>query len=77
MPRRWDEVLALGEAGARRGLRLAIGLAGVHSLMTFFSLCANLGQPCATYPEEPLVDGDTARAALDAIRCLVALCPPE
>jgi multiple sugar transport system substrate-binding protein len=76
-PKSWDDMLALGEAGAGHGLRLAMGLAGVHSLMTFFSLCANLGRPCATDPSVPFADGDTARAALDALRRLLALCPPE
>jgi multiple sugar transport system substrate-binding protein len=73
----WRELLALGRKASGKGVKLAIGLRGVHSLMTFFTLCANLGRPCATDPEQPLVDRDTARAALDHIRALLAYCPGE
>jgi multiple sugar transport system substrate-binding protein len=76
-PHDWSGLLALGEKAAGKGLKLAIGLRGVHSLMTFFTLCANLGKPCATDPDRPLVDCDTARAALDHIRSLLAYCPKE
>ena len=47
-------------------MKLAIGLRGVHSLMTFFTLCANLGRPCAISVREPFADLITARMALDA-----------
>jgi multiple sugar transport system substrate-binding protein len=76
-PRSWDEMLDLGRRARSRGLWLAIGLKGVHSLMTFFTLCANLGRPCAVAPDQPLADRDTARAALAAMRALLACCPPE
>ena len=77
VPRSWQEVLDLGERAARSGLRLAIALSGVHSLMTFFSLSANLGRPCGAPANDGFVDPDTARAALDALRRLIALSPPE
>jgi multiple sugar transport system substrate-binding protein len=73
----WRELLVLGEKASRKGLKLAIGLRGVHSLMTFFTLCANLGTPCATDPEQPLVERDVARQVLDHIRALLAHCPKE
>jgi multiple sugar transport system substrate-binding protein len=76
-PRNWDELLALGRRASQRSKSLAIGLRGVHSLMTFFTLCANLGTPCATTPEQPFADAATARQALDAMRALLALCPRE
>jgi len=76
-PHDWAGLIALGETAARKGLKLAIGLRGVHSLMTFFTLCANLGKPCSTDPDQPLADRDTARAALDHIRALLAFCPQE
>jgi multiple sugar transport system substrate-binding protein len=76
-PATWDEALRLGSAARARGLSLAIGLNGVHSLMTFFTLCANVGSPCRLDPEEPLVEPDVANAALDAVQELVALCPSE
>jgi len=77
VPRAWTEVPALGARLQARGVRLALALAGVHSLMTFFTLCAGLGRPCATDPREPLVEAGTARAALALLRRLAALCPPE
>jgi multiple sugar transport system substrate-binding protein len=73
----WRELIALGQKASTKGLKLAIGLRGVHSLMTFFTLCANLGTPCSTDPEQPLVGRDTARTALDHIRSLLAHCPRE
>jgi len=45
--------------------------------MTFFTLCANLGRPCGTRPDEPLADRATALTALDAMRDLLAYCPKE
>jgi multiple sugar transport system substrate-binding protein len=76
-PADWRGLLDLGAKARRRGLRLAIGLRGVHSLMTFFTLAANLGRPCATDPTEALIDRDTARLVLDHMRQLLALCPAE
>lgn len=76
-PADWAGMIDLGRAATRRGMKLAIGLRGVHSLMTFFTLCANLGRPCATSPGEPLVDRRTAEAALEHLRELLALCPPD
>ena len=76
-PRTWTEVLALGEAAARRGLKLAMGLAGVHSLMTFFTLMAGLGHPCAVTPDEPFCDGRAARETLAILRALLPFCPPQ
>lgn len=76
-PRTWAQVLKLGEAARRRGLSLAIGLSGVHSLMTFFTLMAGMGQPCATSPEEPFCDAHAAGEALAFMRSLLALCQPQ
>ncbi len=76
-PDDWSALIALGRRAARQGMKLAIGLRGVHSLMTFFTLCANLGRPCATHPSEALVDRDTARHALAHMRELLSLCPTE
>ncbi len=77
VPRTWDEVLRLGEMAASHGLRLAIGLEGVHALMTFFTLMAGMGTPCAVDPGEPFCDRAAARDALQRLRNLVDLCPPE
>lgn len=76
-PAVWRDMEELAKRAAAKGLKLAVALKGVHSLMTFFTLCANLGQPCATEPDAEFVDPDTGRAALDAMRHLLSFCPPE
>jgi multiple sugar transport system substrate-binding protein len=73
----WRELLALGVKAKRKGLRLAIGLKGVHSLMTFFTLMANLGSPCAINRGAAFADPRAAREALDLLRGLLQLCPPQ
>jgi multiple sugar transport system substrate-binding protein len=77
VPRDWAEMSILGQRARDRGLRLAIGLKGVHALMTFFTLCANLGRPCAETRDGPFVEPPTGRAALAAMRQLLSFCPPE
>lgn len=77
VPATWEEVFALGEAQRARGRSLAMALTGVHGLMTFFTLCAGEGMACAIDPGRPFVDPAPAHAALAAMRCLAALCPPE
>ena len=47
-------------------------LAPVHALMTFFSLCANVGSPCATCPTQ-LVDVSIAKTVLRAMCSLAGL----
>jgi multiple sugar transport system substrate-binding protein len=76
-PNDWAQLLELGSSAARHGLKLAIGLRGVHSLMTFFTLCANAGRPCATSPDQSFADPDAAQAALEQMRALLSLCPKE
>lgn len=69
-PRRWEDVMAL----ARRG-KVLWPLAPVHALMSFYTLCANVGKPCATSGDR-LVD----RAAADvlaAMQQLAALVPTD
>src|SRR6185312_12687614 len=56
---------------------LAIGLKGVHSLMTFFTLCANQGRPCGVEPVRPFVEREAALNALAAMRRLLSYCPPQ
>jgi len=77
VPQSWPETLSLGRRAARQGLRLAIALKGVHSLMTFFSLCANLRHTDDGSADVSFLDHDTARAALEALRQLIAFAPTE
>ncbi|MEQ9491343.1 MAG: hypothetical protein RIM72_20380 [Alphaproteobacteria bacterium] len=74
VPRTWDDVCNLGEHATKHGMSVAIGLHGVHSLMTFFSLCANLGSPYATDECGPDPATPAAREALTQMRRLVGLC---
>ena len=61
LPATWDEVLAL--ARARPG-RVGLPLAPGHAISSFFTLCANLGEPAAA-SEEQLVGCDIGEAALE------------
>ena len=77
IPANWRELMALGCHARRKGLRLAIGLKGVHSLMTFFTLTANLGVPCAIRRDRDFADRRAAHEALALMRDLLRFCPPE
>jgi multiple sugar transport system substrate-binding protein len=76
-PADWSGLIALGRKLSQANLSLAIGLRGVHSLMTFFALCANLGSPCNVEPHLDLVDHKTARHVLALLRELVSYCPGQ
>jgi multiple sugar transport system substrate-binding protein len=75
-PRDWQGALDLGARVAAHGLKLAIGLRGVHALMTVFSLMAGAGRPWAASPDGD-IDRDAVMAAAGQIRALMAYCPPE
>ena len=76
-PADWTGAIALGRRAEPLGLRLAMALAGVHALMTWFTLCAGLGRPCAIGPDEPLVDRATGAMALDMLRELADVADPR
>jgi multiple sugar transport system substrate-binding protein len=76
-PGNWSELVELGALARRKHMHLAIGFAGVHSLMTFFTLMANLGSPCATTQDEPFADRRVAGEALGLMRNLLSFCPPD
>ncbi len=77
VPADWADLMQLGERARREGQWLSIGLKGVHSLMTFYTLMANLGTPCAINRHEAFADRDAAIHALGLLRSLLALCPPQ
>jgi multiple sugar transport system substrate-binding protein len=66
-PRRWSEVVALARAG-----KVALPLKPPHSLMVFFTLCANLGRPCHLEGDK-LVDGDVGREVLAMLQEIAGL----
>lgn len=70
-PRSWDQVLDLARAG-----KVLLPLRSPHSLMTFFTLCGNLGHPCSVNRERPFVDEETGKRAFELIRELATHIDP-
>jgi len=60
-PNHWDDVIALAKAG-----RVVFPLLPPHSMMSFFTLTANLGHPCAV-SNGPLVDHATGIRAIEML----------
>ena len=75
VPRSTAEVLELGRKARIAGLHLAIALAGVHALMTFFTFCAALGRPCGLREGLPFADTVIAQESLAVLRNILAACP--
>jgi multiple sugar transport system substrate-binding protein len=67
----WEDVLRLAKAG-----RLSLTLRPPHSLMTFFSLAANLGTPCAVTGPGELIDVEAGARAYARLAELAALIDP-
>ena len=76
-PTDWAMVLELGEQALRNNLRLAMAFAGVHSLMTLLTLCANQEAPLAMRSVIAFADRDAVRTSLLAMRGLLTFCAPE
>lgn len=68
--RTWDEVMSAARDGA-----VIWPLRPPHVLMCFFTLAANLGDPCAV-TKGPLVDRKTGRTVLAAMQALADLVDP-
>jgi multiple sugar transport system substrate-binding protein len=68
--RRWDEVMAAARDGA-----VLWPLRPPHVLMSFYTLCANLGDPCAV-TRGPLVARETGRRVMAALQALADLVDP-
>jgi multiple sugar transport system substrate-binding protein len=66
----WDDVIELAEQGA-----VLLPLRAPHSLMTFYTLCANMMAPCAS-GDGKLVDPKIGAKAYDMIAELAALIDP-
>jgi multiple sugar transport system substrate-binding protein len=71
-PQTWNGVLQL----ARQG-RVLLPLRPPHSLMTFFTLSGNLGQPCITDGPGDLISRDAGAVVFEMIREIAALVEPE
>ena len=66
-PETWSEVLELAA-----GRQLALSLAGPHALLTFFSICAGLGETPLESRSDTLVPAERGLEALDLMQQLVA-----
>ena len=69
-PQNWDEVVALAKAG-----RVVFPLLPPHSMMSFFTLTANLGHPSAV-ENGPLVDTATGIRAIEMLAEVAAHLDP-
>ena len=67
----WDDLLALAAAG-----RVLLPMRPPHSLMTFFTLAANLGQPAGALGPSALIDEEFGAGVVERIRALVAHVDP-
>jgi multiple sugar transport system substrate-binding protein len=70
-PTAWSDVLALAREG-----RVLWPLAPVHAMMSFYTLSANAGSPCATEGDR-LIDRAAGEQTLATLRELAALVPAE
>lgn len=69
---RWDEVMELARSG-----RVACPFRPPHSLMTFYTLAANLGQACASEGPGPLIGAEHGERVFDLVRALAAVIDPS
>ena len=71
-PKRFAEVMALAREG-----RVMIPMRPPHSLMTFFTLAANLGTPCATDKPGEMIAVEAGKRVYDLISDLMQCVPQE
>jgi len=64
--RTFDDLLALAAAG-----RVLLPMRPPHSLMVFYTLAANLGQPAGALGQAGLIDPDAGAAVYERIRALM------
>jgi len=74
VPQTWDEVLEL--AKIRRGF-VTTPMLAVDSLCTFFTLCANSGEPPFTAAHDKIVTTATGEFVLHRLQQLAEAAPPE
>ncbi|MEW9806480.1 extracellular solute-binding protein [Mesorhizobium sp. ZMM04-5] len=68
----WDAVMALAKDGG-----VLLSLRPPHSLMSFYSLCGNLGQLCAATGPGDLISVAHGGRAFDMLRAIAALVGPD
>lgn len=70
-PEDWSEILDLARVG-----EVLLPLRPPHSLMSFFTLCGQLGRPCSVARDRSFADAEIGGQALEMIRELAALIDP-
>lgn len=70
-PKSWDEVVQLAYAG-----QVVLPMLAPHSLMTFYTLCANMGSPCSTEPGD-LIESSIGAEVVEQIRRITSLLEPS
>jgi len=70
-PANWTEVLELARAG-----KVLIPMRPPHSLMSFYTLCGNLGRPCTVEGRDELIDLEAGIQVFDMLRQIAALVDP-
>ncbi|WP_244598304.1 carbohydrate ABC transporter substrate-binding protein [Pseudohoeflea suaedae] len=73
VPVEWDDVLALID----RGAPVAASIAGPHAVLSFFSICAALGEPPAVADPDVLVGGETGAKAYAILSKIVRAMPEK
>ncbi len=71
-PTRWSEIVDLAKQG-----RVLLPLRPPHTLMTFYTLCGNLGSSCRSDGKGALVDIETGKTAIGLMREIAGLIDPE
>ncbi|MGK9334393.1 extracellular solute-binding protein [Sinorhizobium meliloti] len=67
----WRDMLALARSGG-----VLLPLRPPHSLMSFYTLCGNLGRPCRSAGKGDLVDAETGAMAVKLLQEISALIDP-
>ncbi|PJR16575.1 ABC transporter substrate-binding protein [Sinorhizobium meliloti] len=67
----WRDMLALARSGG-----VLLPLRPPHSLMSFYTLCGNLGRPCRSAGRGDLVDAETGAMAVELLQEISALVDP-
>jgi multiple sugar transport system substrate-binding protein len=76
VPKRWDDVIELGKAARRAGMRIAAPLGPVDSITVFLTLADNLGgRPFAD--SSRVVSREVGRVVMQAMRSFVEQCSPD
>ncbi|MBL8599189.1 MAG: extracellular solute-binding protein [Devosia sp.] len=70
-PASWDEVVQLAYAG-----QVVLPMLAPHSLMTFYTLCANRGAPCSAETGD-LIDSTVGAEVVEQIRRVTSLIDPS